>query len=89
MDDAEIEKRIRSFIESDLMKEPPATPLTKDVSLIDTGIIDSLGLFKLVAFLEEAFQVSVEPDQVRADNFETLEKVLNLVKRKTTRESAS
>ena len=88
MDSAIIEEKIRAYIMKELMRDHAQTELKRDVSLIDGGIIDSLGLFKLVAFIEEEFRIAVEPHEVRTDNFETLSVVTNLVRKKLGQKTA-
>lgn len=43
------------------------------------GIVDSLGLFDLVAFLEEEFAISIPNEDFSPDLFSTIEKILLLV----------
>ncbi len=43
------------------------------------GIVDSLGLFDLVAFLEEEFVVSIPNEDFSPDLFSTIQKILLLV----------
>ena len=48
-------------------------------NLLEEEIIDSLGIFTLVSFIEDSFGVSVEPEEVNLDNFETVEAIASLV----------
>ena len=48
-------------------------------NLLEEEVIDSLGIFTLVSFIEDSFGVSVEPEEVNLDNFETVEAITNLV----------
>jgi acyl carrier protein len=41
-------------------------------SLIDGGIVDSLGIFRLVSFLEETFGVKIGDDEIVNENFQTI-----------------
>jgi acyl carrier protein len=41
-------------------------------SLTDSGIIDSLGIFRLVSYLEETVGVHVGDDEITQDNFRTI-----------------
>ena len=43
------------------------------------GIVDSLGLFDLVAFLEEEFALSIPNEDFSPDLFSTIEKILLLL----------
>ncbi len=42
-------------------------------------IIDSLGIFVLISFIEEQFNVKINPDEVVLDNFETIDTIKFLV----------
>ncbi len=43
-----------------------------DTNLLDTGVIDSMSLLRLIAFLEEHFQIQVPDEAVIPDNFRSL-----------------
>jgi acyl carrier protein len=88
MDGALIEEKIKTYLVKELIHDHTKPELKRDESLIDREVIDSLGLFKLIAFIEEEFQIAMEPHEVRTDNFETLAMVTDLVKRKITEKSA-
>jgi acyl carrier protein len=51
-------------------------------SLIDGGVLDSMFLIQLVAFVEQRFAVSVTPEEVSPDNFESLERIDRLIRGK-------
>jgi acyl carrier protein len=48
------------------------TELGDSDSLIESGIVDSLGIFRLVSFLEETFGVKVGDDEIVNENFQTI-----------------
>ncbi len=51
-------------------------------NLLEEEVIDSLGIFTLVSFIEDKFGVSVEPEEVNLDNFESVAAVTKLVEGK-------
>ena len=51
----QIEGKIHEFIVKDLLWEKQAE-LDSETQLLEEGIIDSIGLFRMVTFLEEAFE---------------------------------
>jgi acyl carrier protein len=53
--------------------------IAPDESLLAAGILDSLGLLRLVAHLEEQFGVTFEDTDVIPENFETLRAIQALV----------
>lgn len=55
------------------MTKKPASTLKNDTLLLETGILDSLSLLKLVLFSEKQFGVSVPAEELVPDNFKTID----------------
>ncbi|MFC1514902.1 acyl carrier protein [Candidatus Omnitrophota bacterium] len=53
-----------------------------DVSLFETGLIDSLGFLKLLAFIGESFGVSIAMSEVEVERFGTINKICAFVSQK-------
>jgi acyl carrier protein len=51
------------------------TEVTDDENLLQTNIIDSLGSFRMIAFLEETFPLTIEDTDMVPENFQTLNAV--------------
>jgi len=73
------EKIITEFIEKRFMRDAASPPATTD-SLLDSGILDSAGIFELVSFLEKTFNIEVGDDDIVPDHFENIECITALVK---------
>jgi acyl carrier protein len=73
-----ISRQIRRFLLRDLLDGRAGVddPLA-------AGLIDSLGMEQLIAFLEERFCVVFDPGELSASNFESLDVVADLVASKT------
>ena len=50
-----------------------------DTNLLEEEVVDSLGIFTLVSFIESKFGVSIDAEEVNLENFETLETITKLV----------
>lgn len=48
-------------------------------SLLDDGIIDSMGTLEVVEFLEREFEIEVSDDEMVDDHFESIAKIAELV----------
>ena len=59
-----------------------AIAVAPDTDIIGEGLVDSLGIFRLIAFVEETFKVSIEPDEVLVENFQTPRALRNLIVKK-------
>jgi len=75
----EVEKTITEFIEKRFMRDAANPPRTTD-SLLDSGILDSAGIFELVSFLEKEFGIEVGDDDIVPDHFENIEGIATLIR---------
>lgn len=56
----------------------------EDMPLLESGILDSLGILQLVTFLGDEFSVEVQDEDFVAENFETIGSLARFVARKQT-----
>ena len=56
--------------------------LQSNTSFIEGGIIDSTGVIELVAFLEQAFALTIADDELIPENLDSLAKVTAFIERK-------
>lgn len=49
----------------------PSVTIDADTDLLLTGLIDSLGVIQVVAWIEDELDVSVDPVDVTLENFQT------------------
>jgi acyl carrier protein len=76
------EDRLRGFIIDELHWRGSRRELTDDRRLIADHILDSLGLFELIAFLEYDLGVQVGDEELTVENFATIAAVARLVESK-------
>ncbi|HUN55350.1 MAG TPA: phosphopantetheine-binding protein [Smithella sp.] len=74
-------EQIRKFIKTKIVKDNTIDFKDTD-SLIETGIIDSLGIQVLLAYLEETYAISISDDELVPENFETIDAIKHFVERK-------
>lgn len=75
----EIQNKLLDFIESNFHVDRKDIKLEE--SLIDTGVIDSLGLIEILAFFEEEFSVITEEHQMTKENLGSVVKMVAFMKR--------
>jgi acyl carrier protein len=81
---ADVAGRIRGFIRQELhFDEATNEGLTNETPLLESGVVDSLGLMELVAFLEAEFDVEIDDADIRVDHFRTVGDIARLVERLT------
>jgi len=74
-----IKDQIRQFVTEELAASKGINQVTDDESLIDNGVVDSLGIFRLVTFLEENFGVKVADEEISAENLQSIDIIEQLV----------
>jgi acyl carrier protein len=77
----EVRPIITEYIRSEFARNDSSVDLD-NANLLEEEIIDSLGIFTLVSFIEDKFGVSVDPEEVSLDNFESVAAVTKLVESK-------
>ena len=75
-------EQIIGFIESDLLDNADGVTLAADDNLMLGGHIDSLGVIKLVNFLEQQFGVKIRPGEITLKNFKTVNRMVEFIDRK-------
>lgn len=63
---------LRNYIRENFLQKKDLEDIGDDDQLLDSGIVDSMGIIKLVSFLESQFGIEVEDDQIVPENFETM-----------------
>lgn len=76
---AEVKDRIREYVLEEFARAKGVDEITDSEILTKNGIIDSMGIFRLVAFIEETFNVRVGDDEITHDNLESVDAIERLV----------
>lgn len=74
---ADTRDEIKQYIQKEF---PGSSDVDLDtVDLLEEEIVDSLGIFTLISFIEDKFGVSIDPADINLDNFQTLDTITELV----------
>lgn len=73
---------LEAFVLEELALGRGIRALDPDEDLLARGIVDSLGVTQLVAFVEERFGIAVTDDDLVPGNFQTLRQIADFVARK-------
>ena len=74
-----INDKVKKFILDQFLPGEDPDALANDTPLMTTGILDSLATLKLVTFLEQEFDITVEAHEADAENLNTLDLITTLV----------
>ena len=66
-----IREALRQYVSEELLEEE--APVEDDENLLADGMVDSLGMLRLVAFIEESCGIRVPPQDFTIENFRTIE----------------
>lgn len=79
---SETKEIIKDYILSEFLPGEDPNELTDKTPLVTGGILDSLATLKLVAFLEEQFQIQIQAHETSVDYLDTISDITNLVQSK-------
>ena len=71
MDDAVI----RDYISQELVRDPSVLPLDNSTPLLDSGVLDSLGLLRLVVFIQDQFGIVMDDLDVVPEHFASVDAI--------------
>jgi acyl carrier protein len=78
----DIAAEVEQFIVSDVAAGRGLDSLAHDSDLLAEGVIDSIGIMELIAFLEGKYGVKVDDDDIDPENFRSIDSIVALVQRK-------
>jgi acyl carrier protein len=70
-----VESLINDYISREFVQDPALLPLANDTSLLETGILDSLSLLRVVVFLEERFGTRVGEGNLLPENLASMNNI--------------
>lgn len=85
----EIQNVLKQFIVSELVVDSALTDLNETESLIDNGVLDSMGMIKVLTFIEDEFSIKVADDELVPENFESVYAISNLIYEKISHEQVN
>ncbi|NET59030.1 MAG: acyl carrier protein [Symploca sp. SIO2E6] len=75
----QLEQIIKDHIVKEFMYNKSDVLLSNDLPLIKEGIIDSMGIFQLINFIEQQFGFTLNPEEVSRKNFQTINAIKSFV----------
>ena len=75
------EAKLQEYIEKTFVREKGKRIAAGD-SLLDSGLVDSTGVFELVSFIESEFGIKIEDEEILPEHFETIDNLAGFIDRK-------
>lgn len=74
--------KLIEFVKKELARGKGVGDLGATDDLVEAEVMDSLGIMKLILFLEENFSVKIADEDLTLENFRSIESVYRLVEKK-------
>jgi acyl carrier protein len=79
---SETKGKIRNYIAENLLFSQNGYGFPDEASFLEEGIVDSMGVMELVAFIEEKFEITVEDHEITPENFDSVERLDAYIQKK-------
>ena len=74
-------KEIKDFVVSNFLFGDAGT-LQNDTSFLGSGIIDSTGMLEMIMFLENNYDIKIDPAEMIPDNLDSIDRIVQFLGRK-------
>ncbi len=78
----ETKNLVRTFIVKNFLFGDESGLTSDSVSLLDSGIMDSIGVMELVSFLEVDLEIEVPDDDLKPDNLDSVDNLVAYINRR-------
>lgn len=77
-----IKESVKNYIIENFLFGDTDTVINDDDSFMETGILDSTGILELIIFLESAFDIKLEDDEILPGNLDSLNLLETFIQKK-------
>lgn len=77
----DMKQKLVDFLYDDSLKEE-FDHLDYDDSLLELGIVDSVKMLDLIAFIEDTFQIKVDEEDLYPENFDSINAIVDYIESK-------
>ncbi len=72
------------YIKREFLRDDASTELDAETDLLVSGLLDSLAVMRLVAFIESNKNITIAPQDVTIEHFATINDICSYVSNKST-----
>jgi acyl carrier protein len=76
---------LRNFIVDECGQKTRLPNVNEKDSLLETGILDSLAIMKLLSFIERTFSVEIPESDLTPENFDSISTITSLIQQKLSK----
>ena len=78
----QIKEEIRQYVLNEFLPGEKSSNLHDDTPLRSSSIIDSVGLLRMIEFLENRYTIQVEAHEAGIENFDRIEDIATFIQNK-------
>ena len=78
----DIQEKLKNYLLMELAADLGIESLSAEDDLLEQGIIDSMGIMNVIAFMEEQFEIAVEDQEIVPENFQTIKNMEQFIGQK-------
>jgi acyl carrier protein len=86
-DKSAMKEELRTYIVSAFLPGESPESLKDDTLLRTSGLMDSMGLLRLVGFVENQYGIELKAHDTSIENFDTIDAIADLIERKIAGEN--
>ena len=68
-----------NYINEQFADDQQGEPIQPEDDLLSEGVLDSFGMMKLIRFIEDNFDVKVQPEDMTIENFTSVSSIVRYV----------
>jgi acyl carrier protein len=78
----DVELTLKEFIKENFLARKGKIDISNEETLLDTGLVDSTGIFELMSFVERTFGIEVDDIEIVPENFESISSLAAFIRSK-------
>lgn len=79
----ETREALKRYVNEEILGDGQDCIDTYEDDILMTGLVDSIGVMRLVAFIQDSFEVDVPPEDVTIESFRSVAAISDYLERRT------
>ena len=72
---------LEQFIREELLYDREELELDRRTHLLQSGYIDSMGIFRMIDFIEQQFDIALQPSEIQVEHFRDIDSICALIQK--------
>jgi len=77
-----IEEKVKNFISENILFSDIGYPFNENDSFLEKGVVDSMNVMEIVAFVEDTFGVNISDSDIVPSNFDSISNITKFIEKK-------